>query len=545
MDHIRKQAKVARRRLFTERFLRFLPWTLSIALVVAIVGIALPKIMHLDVDPKIWFASWLGGAAVIAFITNCCLTVIGRPSMADSAVAIDKRFSLRERLSSALVLSKEDRDTELGQALVDDANARAEKLDVRDEFTWGFTRKLLLPVLPAILAAAMWYIPNQPAPEVEPVKSKTSLTQVKNATKPILEMIKKQRKDAEDKGLNAAVDFFKKLEGDLAKMQKNAKLDTKQSLAKLNDIKKQLDERRQELGSSESLRKNLQNLEKFEAGPAEKLAEALKSGDFQKAEKSMEELLKKMQNGEMGEQDIQKLTKQLDKLQKAMSEAAQKQEQAKQALQEQIQQAQDSGDMQKAAQLQRKMEQMQANDANMAQMQQMADMLAKAQQSMQQGDMQEAQQSLEELADQLQQMNQSDQELKDLDELMDSLAQSKSQMKCDSCKGSGCQQCMMGSMPGQIPGQGMGEGRGAGARPEEENDVDFFESQVREKMKKGEIVYGGKVGGKNKKGEARAEIQDAVLTSLSEEPEPLDDTPLPKLRKDHAREYFNSIREGL
>jgi hypothetical protein len=35
-----------------------------------------------------------------------------------------------------------------------------------------------------------------------------------------------------------------------------------------------------------------------------------------------------------------------------------------------------------------------------------------------------------------------------------------------------------------------------------------------------------------------------VLASLSEEPEPLDDTPLPKLQRDHTRDYFNSLREG-
>ncbi len=108
----------------------------------------------------------------------------------------------------------------------------------------------------------------------------------------------------------------------------------------------------------------------------------------------------------------------------------------------------------------------------------------------------------------------------------------------------GCQSCMMGSMPGQIPGQGLGEGRGAGERPEEENDVDFFDSQVRDQMRRGEIVYGGSVGGENKKGDTMLDIQAAVLTSLSEEPEPLDETPLPRTQREHAREYFNSIREG-
>ena len=282
MDHINRQTKVARRRLTVERFLGFLPWTISISLVVALVGLALPKMMHLAVDPVVWFASWVGGCAVVAIITNFCLTIVGRPSMANAAVEIDRRFKMRERLSSALVLTKEDRETELGEALVADANARAEKLDVRDAFQWGFSSRLLLPVFPALLAAALWFIPNMQAPEpVAKKEDQAKVTQVKNATKPLLKKIKKMREDAEKRELNAAVDYFKKLEGELGKLQKDADLDTKQSMAKLNDIKQQLKQRRDELGSSDELRKNLQNLEKFEAGPAEKLANALKNGDFQ------------------------------------------------------------------------------------------------------------------------------------------------------------------------------------------------------------------------------------------------------------------------
>ena len=106
----------------------------------ALIGLALPKLMFLTVDPVVWFASWLGGAAAVALITTICLTVVGRASLADSAVEIDRRFGLRERLSSALVLTPEDRETELGQALADDANRRAEKLDVRDQFHCGFRR---------------------------------------------------------------------------------------------------------------------------------------------------------------------------------------------------------------------------------------------------------------------------------------------------------------------------------------------------------------------------------------------------------------------
>ena len=547
MDQIRKQSRVARRRLTSERFFAYLPWTLSLALLLAVIAIGLPKLMYLPIDSVIWFASWAGGCALLAFVVNAVLTLVGRPTLADAAVEIDRRFGLRERLSSVLVMSKEDTETELGQALTADAQQRAEKLDVRDKFQWGLNRKLMLPLIPALIGVALWYAPNREAPEeVASNDSKVSLQQIKNSTKPLLAQIKKKREQAEKDGLSELeVDFFKKLEGELAKIQKDTKLDTKQSLAKLNDIKEQLEERRNEMGSAENLKRNLQNLEKFEAGPAEKLAEALKQGDFEKAEESLEQMMKKMEAGEMSGADMEKLQKQMEKIEQAMAEAAQAHEQSKQALKEQIKQAEAAGDMQKAAQLQRKLEQAQAQDAQMAQMQKMADALSKAQQSMKEGDMQAAKDELGKMASQLQQMNQQDSELKDLDELMDSLSQSKSQMTCSKCNGDGCSKCMssMGKM-GQMPGKGNGEGRGSGERDEEEDDVDTFDSRIREKMKAGETVYGGKVGGENRKGTTQVEVQDAVLTSLAEEPEALDDTPLPKAQRDHTRDYFNAVREG-
>jgi uncharacterized coiled-coil DUF342 family protein len=394
-----------------------------------------------------------------------------------------------------------------------------------------------------LLAAGVWAIPDKQAPQPEGLAAGLTVTQIKNSTKPLVEQLKKKRLEAEQQGLSAAVDMFKKLEGELAKLEKDTQLDTKQTLAKLNDIKQQLQQRREELGSSDSLKKNLQNLEKLEAGPAEKLADGLKQGDFEKAEQALEKLMEKLKNGELNDQEMQQLQKQLEQLQKSLAEAAQAHEQSKQALKEQIAQAEAAGDMQKAAQLQQKLEQMQAQDANMAMMQQMSEALAQAQQSMKQGDMQAAEDALAQMASQLQQMNQSDAELQDLDQLMDSLSQTKSQMACKQCSGTGCSSCM-GSMSASIPGKGMGEGQGAGERPEEEDQVDFFDSRVRDSMRMGETVYAGKVGGENRKGSTQVEVQAAVVASMSTEPEPLDDTPLPKMQRDHTRDYFNSLREG-
>lgn len=546
MDSVRKQAKIAKRRLVTERFFKFLPINMLLCLGIALVGLALPIFIVMSVDKFIWYASWLGGAVALGFIVNSVRTWLGRPNLNVAAMEIDRRFGLRERLSSSLMLGPEDRESELGQALAADAEKRAQQLDVRDKFHWGFHRGLLLPVLPALLAAGLWFAPlRQPGEDL--TKKQATVNPIANSTKPLIEQLKKKREEAEKAGLNEAADMFRKLENKLNDLQKDTKLDTKQSMAKLNDIKQQIEKRREELGGADAMKKNLQKLEKLEPGPADEMADALKKGDFDKAADEAKKLMEKMQSGEgLSKEDMQKLEKQLDQLQKAMSEAAQAHEEAKQSLEQQMKQAEAAGDMQKAAQLERKLAEMQSKDSQMQQMQELADSLAQCKECMGKGDKQGAQEQMQKMASQLQKMSSENGEMQDLDQLMDSLSQSKSQMACKKCGGMGCSSCMNGKMGqmGQMPGQGLGEGRGSGERPEEETNADFFESRVRDDMKAGETSYGGKIGGENRKGTTTAEVQQAVLTSIAEEPEPLENQPLPKNQLEHAREYFNALRDG-
>jgi chemotaxis protein histidine kinase CheA len=534
MDQIQKAASAARRRLITSRFLEYLPYSLGSFLLLASVGVLLPKWMVLPVDSSIWYGSWLISALGLGLLVNAVMTWLGRPSIKDAAVEVDRRFGLRERLSSALSLSEEDRQTKLGQALVVDANRRAEALDIPSQFQWGLHRGLLLPFVPGLLSLLFFAIADRTPEVAQQDKPSLSATQVRNSTQPMLEQVRKKREEAEKQDLMDLAEMYKRLEGELEKMREQPPMDPKEALAKLNDIKDQLNDRKKELGSSEALKKNLQNLEKFESGPADKLAEALKKGDFEQAEQALDELLKKIQGKQLDPSDLEKLGKQLEQMEQALKQTAEAHEKAKQNLQEQLRKAQESGDAQQAGELQRKLEQMQSADSSMARMQQMADMLSQCKNCMKEGDSEGLQEALSQMASQLSEMNSDDSQLQDLDELMDSLSQCKSGM-CDG---------MRGNKLSEMPGQGLGEGMGEGERPEGEEDVDFFESQVRAQMRMGENIFGGKIGGENRKGVSRVEIQEEISREMASEPEPMDETPLPRNQREHTREYFNQLREG-
>ena len=70
------------------------------------------------------------------------------PSAPNAAVEVDRRFGLKERVSSALMLPDDARQTEIGQALINDASRRAEMIVVSERFPVTTGWKSLLPVLP-------------------------------------------------------------------------------------------------------------------------------------------------------------------------------------------------------------------------------------------------------------------------------------------------------------------------------------------------------------------------------------------------------------
>ncbi len=532
MDPITKKSKAARRRMIVSRFLAFLPYSLSAMLLVAAVGVMLPKVIVLQVDSQIWYTSWLASAAFVGLLVSAVMTWLGRPTLVDAAAEIDRRFELRQRLASALLLTPPDRQSNLGHALTEDANRRADGLDIPAQFKWGVHRWLLLPILPALLSLLFFALTDRQPPNVHETSQSLTPTQVKNSTQPLLEQIRKKQAEAQKQNLEDVAQLYDKLADELEKMRQQPNVDNTQALAKLNDIKQELEERRKELGGADALKKNLQTLDKLEDGPADKLTQAMKEGDFEKAEKALGELLEDLKEGKLDGEKMEKLAKQVEQLEKSLREAVQAHEQAKKELQKQIRQAQEAGDMQRAGQLQRKLEQMQAADASMEQLSQMADQLSQCQQCMKDGDKAGLKESLDQMAEQLGQMNSENAQLQDLDELMDQLCESKSNMFSEDTD----------QMSNSLGSDEFGMGSTNNKQQVEDGDVDYFDSQIRDEMKVGENIFAGKIGGENRKGVSRVEVQQEIARELASEPEALDETPLPRNQRDHTRDYFNQLR---
>jgi hypothetical protein len=222
-------------------------------------------------------------------------------------------------------------------------------------------------------------------------------------------------------------------------------------------------------------------------------------------------------------------------------------------LKKQIEQQKKEGNLAKAGELQNKLDKMQKKQAQMDKLQKLAQQMGQIQQGLQKGDGKQAAEAMAKMAQELDKMQQDQNEMEMLDAAMDQVAMAKDAMSCKFCDGEGCAECQ-GNMannnnngkfnPNSKPGRGMGQGVGIGARPEERNATNLRDTQVKQNAKKGAATFGGFVDGPNIKGEVSQSIQEEMKSLSAEPADPLTSERLPQSRQEHAKEYFEMLREG-
>lgn len=544
MEALQQQVSRVRRRLALQRFWAAFGWCTFVPLVVAAMLVALDRRFAFANWP---LAAWLGAAFGLGLVMAAIWTWRHRPRSSDAAVELDRRYGLKERVSSALSLAEAERETPIGQALVADAVQRVKQVDVSTQFQCGPRRVVLLPLIP--LAAAILLGVFVPPAESKPASEEKPVSKLDQKAKELLEKQRlkfaEQRKKAEQKGLDDTEAIFKKLEESL-KTEVKQPQDRQKALVKLSELAKQIEERQKQLGSDEKMKEQLQQkMKELGDGPADKFAEALRQGDFQKA---LDELKKLEQKTKDMPADQQKqVADQLSKIKEKLEKLAQDQKAAKQELEKQIQQAQQQGQKQTAEQLQKQLQQIAQQDPQMQALKDLATKLGQCEQCMKQGDKSGAQQKLQDAMQSLEQLSQNLDEMQMLKDAMDQIAQAK----CDMCEGGG-----LGKKDGKQPGQGgkgnePGEGGdglgaakgGSGTRPERETDTKTIDRKVAQQVTKGGGRVVGFVEGPNIKGEVQAEVQSQVDAATRQEADPTTEERLPAAYREHLKEYFESFRK--
>jgi DNA repair exonuclease SbcCD ATPase subunit len=475
-------------------------------------------------------------------------TLFSRRTPLDAAIEIDRRFELRERVASSLSLSPDDQSSEAGRAVVNDALRAVSRIDVDEKFRIHLDRRAWWPIVPAAIAFVLVaFVDRRAESSIEPDSAANIEKQVKQSAESLRKKIEERTKQAREKGLKDAEGLFKQIEQGARELTEKQNIDRTKAAVKLNDVAKQLEERRQQLGGKDGLKEQLQNMKNLGAGPAERAAQAMKQGDWKKALQEVEKLAKDLRDGKLDAQAKEQLAKQLQQMKEKLEAAAQAHQQAMDDLKKQIEKQREQGNLAKAGELQEKLDKLKQQQPQMDRLQQMAQQLGQVQQGMEQGNPEQAADAMSQLAQQLGQMQQEMNELEMLDAALAELELAKDAMACAECQGGGCEACQGAGFGKNLegePGMGMGEGRGIGPRPDDKNATNLRDTRVRQKPRQGTAVFGGMVEGPNIKGEVAQSIKEEMATLSAEPADPLTSERLPKSRRQHAEQYFQMLREG-
>jgi exonuclease VII large subunit len=176
------------------------------------------------------------------------------------------------------------------------------RLDVAERFPVTLQRRAWLPLVPAAAAFALCFLADPTRPTPNDASANTvaiNSKQIQESVKPLQKNLKEGAEQASKDGLKDLEDLFKKAEEGTRDLAKKDDGDRREALGKLNDLAKQLDERREKLAEGEKLKEQLAGMKNLPSGPADKLAKDMKNGDFGKALKELEKLKEQLAQGKL------------------------------------------------------------------------------------------------------------------------------------------------------------------------------------------------------------------------------------------------------
>ncbi len=526
------------------RFVAALAWCWFGALLVAATAIAAAKVWPVEIDGSVWAGGWIGGSLAVGLVVAAVWTWLRRQEPLAAAIEIDRRFGLKERVSSALALSPNEADTDAGRALINDAVRRIERIDVPSRFKAPLGRRNLLPLLPALLVFGLMFIADRGQDTAEAnAAAQAAIQRVQQPIEVLRKKLAEPQKEAAEKGLKELSDLLKKIEGATKDLVKKDAADQKQALVKLNDLAKELEKRREQVGGDEKLKQQLAQMKDLKTGPGDKLAEALKNGNFDKALKELDKLKDQLKDSKLDPAKQQQLAEQLDAMRKSLERMVEKHEQAKRDLERQIQQAKDAGKTAEAQKLQQQLAKLQQQAPQMDRLKQLASQCKQCAGGLKSGQAQAAQQAMNQLGQQLADMKSESDELQMLDQTLDQIAEAKESMCKGNCPGGQCEGDKESDKIGDTD-FAKGRGRASGRRPESPTDTKFYDSNVKQKIGRGSAVVVGDAYGPNAKGDVKQQIKIEIESAKHDSADPLVGQRLPKSQREHAKEYFDALREG-
>lgn len=284
------------------------------------------------------FLRWTvaGGLLAAATVLAVWLAWRNAPSRTTAALELDRRFNLKERLTTCFTLPATAAETQAGMALIADAEAHAVKLKVAERFPVRLTWTALLPpaaALGLVLVAWLYHpiVSSADADDAEGLK-------VANAAE-IADKFNKLKRAISPTKLNEDIKNDKLEEIDaLREKLLNQPLDPKdkdsirEHLQQMVSLEEKIKDRMVDLKAQQERNKAMKDQLKQmgndpknqlkEEGPAKAAADALNKGDLQKAQKEIQALAKKLKAAKLGEAERKQLENQLKEMKEKLENLA-------------------------------------------------------------------------------------------------------------------------------------------------------------------------------------------------------------------------------
>ena len=229
---------------------------------------------------------------------------------------MDLRFGLKERVSSALNLSPLERETDVGKALLRDAQHRVKRIDVREHFRpdWNGIQysQLLRPSFVLVALLAKDATREQASASLnDPAEGRQ---RIRRFVQELKRKLAERKKQAEAAGLENSDALITKLQRAVDELG-DERIDRKKALVKLNNLTKELADRQATSDGSRRTRDQLKQLKSMQPGPADKISNALKDGNMQQALDELRKLSEKVRSDELTQKEREELVRQLRQLQ--------------------------------------------------------------------------------------------------------------------------------------------------------------------------------------------------------------------------------------
>ncbi len=528
------------RRLRFQRFLSAVVWSWCAALAVVAIVLAVVKLTNTNLHAPDWVPFALAGG--VGVVVAALIAALTGPSRTDAAVAIDRAFHLNERLSTALTLPLDLRETAAGSALLNDAIRHVADLDIRSAFGLKMPRLAWIPLVPAALAVGMLFITelSQLKVQAKPAE-KIDKKLVVDQTRALSKKIASERKEIDKAKFPEAEKLLAQIEKASEELSKAPPAQKDKALIELNKLSDALKDRQKQLGSPEQINRQLQQLKDMASqGPADKFAKDLAKGDFMKAASELKKLQEKLKSDKMTAAEKKAMKEQLVDMAKQLQKLANLDERRKQ-----LEEAKKNGGLSKE-QFEQEMAKLDMQAKNLQKLAKMAEQLAAAGEKMEKGDMKKAAEALGMTEKELSDMAKSLQEIESLDSALADLQDAKNGMTGDGLNqlGDTLDSMGLGKSSRRSP-NGMGRGRGQGDRPEAPDSTATYTTKVKQQIGKGKAVVEGTAPPNTPiKGQSVIDIQGEVDSATGNAAEALSNQKVPRNIEKHIRGYFDQINKG-